>query len=745
MMNNLLQLKGHMKYASNKNRPSFPKLPKNGFVESSHIGDLILELEMIKKRWTNETLIGGALFSVSYKQVVAKSNRISTLFSRGSKETSNDTIRGAKFNYINDKKIVHVFTHFMDLDLLDESINNLKSTKKLIDNYFGGVIYDYDIEKEIKNRNIDFKAYNLSMGKYFGLVRDCFYVDKFYVDEEGSNIKDKAIVTLYKTKYSTTEILKKLNIRIDFENTLDDTTVNLMPSDLNILKNKAPYLIAMSTKDLAAVDQDDYSDVDDSLIEIPDPTNEPTIGVIDTPFSKNVYFHKWVKYEEIINPDLIDPNIDYDHGTAVSSLIVDGPSFNPNLNDGCGRFRVKHIGAAKATRFSSFTVLKTIRDAVIDNPNIKVWNLSLGSNLEIEKSFISPEAAELDRIQSEYNVIFVISGTNARGEEHIRIGAPADSLNSIVVNSVKKNNEPASYYRTGPVLEFFHKPDLSYYGGDNHEYIRVCTGNGEKLVSGTSFAAPWITRKLAFLIYKMGFTREIAKALLIDSAAGWNRKDDMTHSIGYGVVPIRIEDVINCKNDEIRFYISSATDSYETFTYDIPIPTDKDRFPYYARATLCYFPRCSRNQGVDYTNTEMDIHFGRVQDKNGKVSISSINGNKQDLSSQYYTYEGPARELYRKWDNVKHISEKVNPKSRPKQLMGSLNWGISIKTKERLSTHRDEKLNYGVVITIKEMNGVNRISDFIKMCSARGWLVNEVDVNNKLDIFNKAEEDLSFD
>ena len=38
---------------------------------------------------------------------------------------------------------------------------------------------------------------------------------------------------------------------------------------------------------------------------------------------------------------------------------------------------------------------------------------------------------------------------------------------------------------------------------------------GAAYVSGTSFAAPWISRKLAYLIHIMGLSREVAKALLM--------------------------------------------------------------------------------------------------------------------------------------------------------------------------------------------------------------------------------------
>lgn len=84
------------------------------------------------------------------------------------------------------------------------------------------------------------------------------------------------------------------------------------------------------------------------------------------------------------------------------------------MQDDCGNFRVRHFGVATAGRFSSFAILKQIREIVRENRDIKVWNLSLGSAMEIDANFISPEAAELDKIQYEYDVIFVVAGTNKR-------------------------------------------------------------------------------------------------------------------------------------------------------------------------------------------------------------------------------------------------------------------------------------------------------------------------------------------
>ncbi len=742
-MNNLLQLKGQFQHKKNGQGFGRPNLPSGCSVHAEHIAVLKDELESILDRWSKNTLIGGALVSVHYTKVVAKSNRIKSLFVLSSSMDANDAIRGAKFEG-DQANINHVFTYFITLDALKESIRRLEICAEIVSSRYKGTITCDDISALQITK--DYHCKDLSLSSFVGVIIDCFYVRRFSIDEDVSEINDQSIVTIYKTKPKTIELLEKLGIRVFETGIIDETTICLNPDQLQVLKEKAPYLIAMQVRDWAKLTKEDVLPCEPARISIPTPKNEPVIGVIDTLFSENVYFSEWVKYENMLDENIPTEPKDYNHGTEVSSIIVDGPTFNPDLDDGCGRFRVRHFGVAKHGKFSSFSVLKAIRTAVAANRDIKVWNLSLGSAMQIHPNFISPEAAELDRIQSEYDVIFIVAGTNRPedGVENMRLGAPADSINSLVVNAVKKDKQPVSYKRVGPVLSFFHKPDVSYYGGDENEKIRVCTPLGEGLVSGTSFAAPWIARKMAFLIHNLGMSREVAKALLIDSAAGWNRRDDLTHSVGYGVLPVKISDIVQTANDEIRFYMTGTTDEYETYTYNIPVPTYMDKHPFFARATLCYFPKCSRNQGVDYTNTEMDIHFGRVREGKRGAEIKSINNNVQG-NEGCALYEGPARDLYRKWDNIKHISDTIKERSRARDKYGAGLWGLSVKTKERLKSAHDKAMQFGIVITLKEMNGVNRIDDFIKLCMVRGWIVNRIDVSTIIDVYTKAEENVDFE
>lgn len=742
-MNNILQLKGQFEHNKGNSGGGKRNIPVGKIVESAHIFNLINDLRSLQTYWNEHTLIKGALISVHYTSVIAKSNRIRGLLCRGS-SNPNDSIRGVKFTG-EMPCIKHVFTYYVGLDTIKESLTRLIAVKEILECDYHGKISHEDIEK-LNGDKVNYQhSARLAKTNFVNVVVDVFYIQKFSVDFAEAGGDEEAIITLYRTDVKTEDVFRAIGIDYLNAKQIDENTVLLRPDEIALLRENAPYLIAMKVRDLREVPVEESVVSDSCIVQIPVPKQEPVIGVIDTPFCEDVYFKDWVSYESMLEDDIELDARDYVHGTEVTSIIVDGPTINPNLDDGCGRFRVKHFGVAKSGRFSSYTILKSIRKAVSQNRDIKVWNLSLGSVLPIKKNFISPEAAELDKIQNEFDIVFVVAGTNgAPSQKPIQIGAPADSLNSLVVNSVTHEKKPASYHRVGPVLSFFHKPDVSYYGGDIGQPMRVCTPTGEGFVMGTSFSAPWITRKVAYLMCTLGFSREVAKALLIDAAAGWERKDSASCSIGYGVVPQRIENIVQTSDDEIRFVMTGTTDAYETYTYRIPVPIYKGKQPFYARATLCYFPKCMRDQGVDYTSTEMDIHFGRVREKEGKASISSINSNSQGDEGGKHLYETEARKLYRKWDNVKLISEELKARAVPRKVYDAGMWGLSIKTKERLKEKNGHGLSFGVVVTLKEMRGVNRIDDFIKLCMMRGWIVNRIDVENRIDIYNKAEEEIEF-
>lgn len=737
-MNNLLQLKGTFEQASSNNSPGPPNLPTGKSVMVSQLEKLKHDLVELKLFWSKETILEGALISVYYNKVAAKSNRIKGLLTKGG-TTANKSIVGARFTEGGSPK--HIITHFVSMDIIDESLLRLEQCIDLLNVRFDGSI-SHDIIEKINRKQLPFATSSIAKTNFLKVIVDVHYVEKFDVLVGDVDLIDESIITIYKTDLQATKLLEKIGIKLQFARVLDDTTILLRPDELLLLKQKAPYLISMAVSDITKLIKVDFDLCSDLMITIPSPKNEPTIGVIDTMFDESVYFVEWVEFRNMLSPDIPLSKNDYNHGTAVASIIVDGPSSNPRLDDGCGRFKVRHFGVAAGNQFSSFAILRNINEIVASNRDIKVWNLSLGSKLEVNQNFISAEAAILDRIQFENDVIFVIAGTNkdSPDDQQKFIGSPADSINSLVVNSVGFDNKPASYTRTGPVLSFFTKPDISYYGGEGNNPIRVCTPTGEALVRGTSFAAPWISRKMSYLIDILGLSREVAKALIINAASGWDKQVVEAALIGHGIVPIKIEDVVRCPDDEIQFVLSGVSEKFDTYNYNIPVPVNKEKHPFVAKATLCYFPCCARNQGVDYTNTELDLQFGRIKDK----GIEPINNNYQSAEIDVHTWEEDARKYFRKWDNVKHIQETFSKGNRAKKCYDKGLWGLSLKTKERLDEKFGVGIKFGIVVTLKEIDGVNRMDDFVRNCSLRGWLVNKINVENRIDIYNIAEEEIDF-
>lgn len=749
-MNQLLQVKLRFTNESNSQRPNGRNLRAHAETSVEKIDGICDDLRTILRFYKNSPkFLENILVDVNYNDIIAKSNRIQAVLKPVGKKP-NDMVVGARFSDAPDGQENHIITYYLDEATIEKTIANLGVVKKFLRDKLNGKATAKNFNEP--NSKLNYDGYGLAKSKIRDIIVDCSVIESLSVPHiSGTPEQETFLVTFYRTELSVAKLLEKLKVD-DVKHQYyfyGDDTISVNKELYDFLQSNVPYLISMVSSDFSKVT---LNEINEELIKeeisIPDPMNEPTIGVIDTLFDESVYFGKWVENTDYLDEieKIMERGKERNHGTAISSIIVDGPRLNPWLDDGCGRFKVRHFGVC-AEKISTVKLVKKIREIIANNPDIHVWNLSLGTDDEVSKNFISYDAAVLDELQAHKNIIFVISGTNDNRNVKngvLKIGSPADSLNSIVVNSVRRDGTPASYSRKGNILSFFNKPDVSYYGGDYNERIKVYTSNGETDEYGTSFAAPWISRKLCYLIDVVGLSREIAKALIIDSAAGWEyklgtyKKKDV---MGYGVVPIDIEKILSSESDEIKFIVYGTSQSYKTTNYTIPVPRDdENKYPYIARATMCYFPECSRTQGVDYTNRELSLKFGRVK-PNGQ--IDDINENIQDVEGEH-TDERQSRKEFRKWENTKFIS-KILKSNRPIITYGERLWGISIVSKERLASQVLGDLNFGVVITLREVNGINRIEDFIKACTLRGWLVTEIDVHNQIDVYNTNQEEIVFD
>ena len=731
-MNPLLQVKLRFSKESNTQRPNGRNLRSAAETSVEAIDSLSEDLRAVLRYYrSTPKILKDILVDVHYNDIIAKSNRIQEVL-KPSRKSTNDCIVGARFSNAPEGEENHIITYYVSQDTIERTLVELDCARRFLVQRLNGKATATNFKES--DKTIVYDGFGLSKKKMRGIIIDCSVIESFSVPQISSiPSSDTFLVTFYKTELQLANILEKLGVDDArfFYSFYGDDTISLTRDLLDILEEKIPYLISMISSDFSKVTLDEIDGVQEKEeIEIPKPQNEPIIGVIDTLFDESVYFNSWVENIDYLEDfeQLLYKDAKREHGTEVTSILVDGPRMNPWLDDGCGRFRVRHFGVCE-DKISTARLVRKIREIVDRNPDIHVWNISLGTEDEVSKNFISYDAAVLDDLQAKKNILFVISGTNDDREERsgiLRIGSPADSLNSIVVNSVRRDGRPVSYSRKGNVLSFFNKPDISYYGGDYDDRIIAYSPKGAEPVYGTSFAAPWISRKLCYLIDIVGLPREVAKALLIDSAAGWDYKQlnfKNKDIMGYGIVPISISDILQTESDEIRFVVYGSSESYRTANYAIPVPTE-----------------CTRSQGVDYTDRELSLKFGRI---NAKGSIDDINDNVQDDEGAHVD-ERQSRREFRKWENTKFIS-KLLGKNRAIKSYDDRAWGITITSKERLSTRTGTRLNFGAVITLREINGINRIQEFVRACTFRGWIVNEVNVQNQIEVYNVSQEEIRFD
>jgi hypothetical protein len=207
---------------------------------------------------------------------------------------------------------------------------------------------------------------------------------------------------------------------------------------------------------------------------------------------------------------------------------------------------------------STQNFIKRIQTAVATFSVVaKIYNLSANSNVPIEGDMMSIAGYELDILQAQRGVQFVVSAGNHDlwktqaslediiGDDDSRVSPPADSLYSIAVGSIvgedhdhslSRKNEVAPYSRIGPGFKGLMKPDISAYTGTiddtgtapEDQFSLALTKNGMLAPgAGTSLAAPIIAGDLAEITTIVPDGNPLlAKTLLFHSAMPvWDMED----------------------------------------------------------------------------------------------------------------------------------------------------------------------------------------------------------------------------
>lgn len=258
------------------------------------------------------------------------------------------------------------------------------------------------------------------------------------------------------------------------------------------------------------------------VVKQPEETEEyPVVGVLDTGIADIPYLAPWK--EAVVHENYPKEYQDNSHGSFVAGIIEYGDELNGTNISALSGVRLFNAVVHPGNTMTIYPeeLIDHVREAVENNPEIKIWNLSLGTTMESELDEFSEFGMALDNIQDENNVLIIKSAGNcnnfAKGLPKSRISKTADSVRSLVVGSIAETqgehdyaepNMPSPFTRVGPGPASIVKPDLVFYGGNagvdkgklviNGVSSFGLDGNIYKNV-GTSFSTPRVSRIAAEL------------------------------------------------------------------------------------------------------------------------------------------------------------------------------------------------------------------------------------------------------
>jgi hypothetical protein len=442
--------------------------------------------------------------------------------------------------------------------------------------------------------------------------------------------------------------------------------------DLNIYKvnyDEKTFVALQSFDAIASIEDmpmlgfsfDSLNQEEEDSIEIKVPKDGieyPIVGVLDSGIAGNPFMNPWI--EDSYSP-YIDSDQDQSHGSAVASIIVYGDELHDQeiidkrgvkLYDACVLPKKElHNGLTEAD------LIQNIRDAISNRPDIKIWNLCIGWQREIDMSKISDFGAALDDLCDEFDIIICTSVGNCYNflaDSAVgRIQDSADSVRAISIGSIAhiKNhydkaevNHPSPFSRKGPGPFNLIKPELTHFGGnagkDNkgrrtQSGVKVINKDGSiKEAIGTSFSTPRICGLLAALHSEIdNYDQLLLKALIIHSAKYPDieiDEDSRLNKMGFGM-PTSVNEILFNSENEITLVVRDVIERGSFIEIlDFPFPKSMVNDDYYygeITITLVSNPDLDANQGEEYCQSNIDVYFGTTDDiveRKGKTVRNEI-------------------------------------------------------------------------------------------------------------------------
>lgn len=457
------------------------------------------------------------------------------------------------------------------------------------------------------------------------------------------------------------------------------------------------------------------------------------VGVFDSGVKDNPIYRDSIIGNESFISDKQNENIS--HGTFVGTRIIFGNNIESQI-----AAKVLNAGAKilniQILEGNTPTPEKQIVDAVksvierLEYQNIKIFNLSLNSEIPIDTNHKSFVTRELDAMAYKHKVLFVISAGNHSVFRNATypgsfllpdavIAPPADILTGVSVGSIADTGstraialqgEPSPFSRVG--LSGMRKPELTHFGGncDNNNSssgigVKGFSADPNKITEGcgTSFSAPLVSR-IAAQIYAYlrdnGWntaTIELTKALLLHSgdyqlpATSTINLNDLHRITGFGMPDY--DRALDCTKSNATFVYCDTIGklvqqdgkvqkmSRHKIRFAVPADLEGRGKQIKVKGTLVYNPQISESGEKDYSLVDIGINL-HYKNSRGRTVGGGLR-NSQDNRT--------------KWNSTKSF-EKIY-----KAYQGG-EWEIWLTLTARGRADVDEYIqDYALVITIEDV------------------------------------------
>lgn len=594
------------------------------------------------------------------------------------------------------------------------------------------------------------------------------------------------------------------------ENKVDFEPTNYSPDLIIYRINNANELILDKIQEFEALESISfmpqfsvgYDFVDtDEVLEVKEPkegVEYPIVGVLDSGIAKNKYFKPWLLDKK--HSSYPEEYVDNNHGTFVSGIILYGDELEKRILsglEGCKLFDATVMPDPKKETISEDELIENVREAIRNNSEIKIWNMSLGTRQESDKYNFSHFGQALDNIQETYGVIICKSAGNCtkfvNGNPKSRIAKSADSVLSLVVGSVahkKKGhdlvevNYPSPFSRIGKGPSNIIKPELVSFGGNAGVKNGKATRTGVNSISpdgslvsdiGTSFSTPRISALLASLSLNINesFNSLLLKSLAIHSAkypSGLNLSmSERINTMGFGI-PLPANEIVYNDEYEITLILQDTLikgEYMEILEFPFPKSLVDDDGYYYGKISLSLVSSpILKNQGSEYCQSDLDVKFGtydnvKTRDTSKQTILNEFGpegaGNvflNSDYKSSYkknndkdYATERVLINYGRKYQAIKKYSvdlDGLTPANKEHKLKSSKNWFLRVKGlyrdfTEEIARQDGEELSqsYSLILTIKDPKRQHKIyNEVTQLLNAGNFVHSNIRLREQVRITN---------